>query len=310
MVDRYRYSLVVFEAVSNMDDFSMPRVWVCLGVFNRLQYTRKCLELLQRQSYQNVRPVIVDDGSTDGTSAMVRAEFPDVVLLHGDGSLYWTGTMHVGVAHILSAASPGDYVLLLNDDLIFGLDLVERFVRKSEENPRALIQAVECCINTPDLIWQGGVKINWWTAKHRPLNYHCRLSGFDPGHQEDSDYLTARGVIVPFEVLLVVGNYDNTYQQSGDPEFTRRAAKKGFALKVAYDIVVFSYEKGKNLNEADEYSLSDVKRYYFGILSNFRLSTRWKQAKAMTNSGIQALIFFAFDFARITVHLLKRLKFA
>ena len=109
---------------------------------------------------------------------------------------------------------------------------------------------------------------------------------------------------------MAIGNYDNTYQQSGDPEFTRRAAKKGFALKVAYDIVVFSYEKGKNLNESESVFLSDIKRYYFGVLSNFRLFTRWKQAKAMTNSWIQALVFFAFDFTRITGHYLKRLKFA
>jgi hypothetical protein len=178
------------------------------------------------------------------------------------------------------------------------------------EYPQALIQAVESCIATPDLIWQGGVRINWWTAKHRALNHQRRLSEFAPGHMEDSDYLTARGVIVPLDVLRIVGNYDNTYQQSGDPELSRRAAKRGFLLKVAYDIAVFSYEKGKNLNESESYSLTDIKRYYFGILSNFRLFTRWKQAKAMTNSGIQALVFFAFDFVRITGHFLKRLKFA
>src|SRR5579875_2937008 len=123
-----------------MDAFAKPTVWVCIAVFNRAQYTRKCLDLLRRQTYPNVRPVIVDDGSSDGTSAMVRTEFADAVLLHGDGSLYWTGAMHVGVAHILGVASPNDYLLLLNDDLIFGLDLVERFVQQSEEHPRALIQ--------------------------------------------------------------------------------------------------------------------------------------------------------------------------
>jgi hypothetical protein len=125
-----------------------------------------------------------------------------------------------------------------------------------------------------------------------------------------SDYLTARGVLVPIKILNDIGNYDRSYKQSGDPELTRRAAKKGYSLKVLYDVVVWSYEKGKNLNEAESYLLRDLYRYYFGILSNFRLWTRWKQATSMTNSGVQALVFFLFDFARITGHFLRRLRAA
>ncbi len=58
------------------------------------------------------------------------------------------------------------------------------------------------------VIWQGGVSLNWWTARHRFLNYHRRLSDFPPGYFEKSAYLTARGVLVPMEVLRVIGNYD------------------------------------------------------------------------------------------------------
>jgi GT2 family glycosyltransferase len=285
-----------------------PTVWVCIAVFNRIHYTRKCLELLLSQTYPNVRTVVVDDGSTDGTSDMIVSEHPEVVLLRGDGSLYWTGAMHLGMAHIIARSAANDYALLLNDDLIFAPDLVEKLLGKSKLHPRSLIQAMESCVDDPDLIWQGGVKINWWTAKHRLLNYHRRISEFPSGYFEKSDYLTARGVLAPMEVFRVIGNYDLSYKQNGDPEFTRRAAKNGFDLIVAYDVLVLSYEKGKNLNEAESYSLSDLKRYYFGILSSFRLSTRWKQATSMTNSGVQALVFFAFDLARITGHFFKRLK--
>ena len=285
-----------------------PTVWVCIAVFNRLQYTRKCLELLLSQTYGNIRPVVVDDGSSDGTSAMIAAEHPEAVLLRGDGSLYWTGAMHLGAAHIMAHGGADDYLLLLNDDLTFAPDLIEKLIGKSKLHPRSLIQAVESCSDDPDLIWQGGVRMNWWTAKHRRLNHHRRRSEFPSGYCEQSDYLTGRGVLVPIEVFRRVGNYDASYKQYGDPEFSRRAAKNGYRLIVSYDELVLSYEKGNNLNEAESYCLRDLKRYYFGVLSNTRLPTRWKDARAMTNSGGQALVFFAFDLVRITGHFVKRLK--
>lgn len=286
----------------------IPTVWVCIAVFNRIRYTRKCLELLRRQTYPNVRPVVVDDGSSDGTSAMITAEHPETILIRGDGSLYWTGAMHRGMAHILIHSATNDYTLLLNDDLIFGEDLIEKLIGIIKMHPRSLIQAVESCVDDPDLIWQGGVKVNWWTAKHRPLNYHRRMSEFPSGHLERSDYLTARGVLVPVEAFRVSGNYDANYKQCGDPEFTRRAGRNGYELLVAYDVAVLSYDKGRNLNEASSYHLSDLKRYYFSILSNSRLATRWKIARDMTDSVVQALVYFSFDFVRITWHFMKRLK--
>ena len=290
------------------DHAAAPTVWVCIAVFNRIQYTRKCLEQLRQQTYPNVRPVVVDDGSRDNTSAMIAAEHPEAVLLQGDGFLYWTAAMHLGLAHIIAHAAANDYVLLLNDDLLFTPDLIEKLLETSKRHPRSLIQAVESCVDDPDVIWQGGVRMNWWTAKHKRLNHHRRLSEFPPGHFEKSDYLTARGVLAPMEVIRAIGNYDRSHKQYGDGEFTRRAAKNGFGLFVSYDVVVLSYDKGKNLNEAESYSLADLKRYYFGVLSSARLSTRWKQATSMTNSGVQGLVFFAFDVARITGHFLKRLK--
>src|SRR5438067_12172384 len=99
------------------------------------------------------------------------------------------------------------------------------------------------------------------------------------------------------EVVRDTGNFNTCYKQSGDTEFARRAAKEGYRLLVTYGVRVLSYEKRKNINETESFSLSDVRRYYFGVLSHARISTRWKLAVHMTDSGLQALLYFAFDFA-------------
>jgi GT2 family glycosyltransferase len=285
-----------------------PVVWVCMAVFNRLEYTRKCLRLLTRQTFPDIQVVIVDDGSTDGTLEMLRREHPEVTVIRTDGSLYWTGAMHKGVSCILERAAPDDYTLLLNNDLIFGPDLVQKLMEVSRKHPRCLIQAVESCVNDPDTIWAGGVKVNWWTAKHRLINFHRRISDFPQGHLERSDWVTGRGVLLEIQVFREAGNFDNGYQQSGDPEFARRASRSGFRSLVAYDVRVLSYEKGNNLNEAESFAFSDAWRYYFGVLSNARLRTRWKFAMDATESRVQGLTYFSFDVARITWHFLTRLR--
>lgn len=289
---------------------SNPTVWACIAVFNRVQFTRTCLNLLQNQTYPEIRPVVVDDGSNDGTAEMVTSEHPEAVLLRGDGNLYWTGAMHRGMSHILSHAGPDDYVLLLNDDLVFEPNLVESMLECSKAHPRSLIQAIESCTDDPDIIWNGGVCVNWWTAKHLRINYGRRISEFPADHIQRSDYVTGRGVLVPIQIFRDIGNYNLSYKQYGDPELARRAARKGYDLFVTYKSRVLSYEKGKNLNEAAVYLPADFRRYYFGRLSSARVTLRWQWAMDMTDSALQALVFFACDFVRVTWHFVKRLRFA
>ncbi len=58
---------------------------------------------------------LVDDGSGDGTTPAVHAEFPEVRVIAGTGHLYWSGGMRV--AQQAAVLSDPDYLLWLNDDV-------------------------------------------------------------------------------------------------------------------------------------------------------------------------------------------------
>ncbi len=99
---------------------------IVIPVHNRKYLTNKCLNSLQRQTYKNFNIIVIDDGSTDGTSKMIQNDFPGVILLHGDGNLWWTGATNMGCRYAIENGAK--YILTLNDDVIVKHDYIEKMI--------------------------------------------------------------------------------------------------------------------------------------------------------------------------------------
>ena len=64
-----------------------PLVALVIPVYNNKEDTQEFLESLKSVTYPNFKVIIVDDGSTDGTEEMLRHDYPEVIVLKGDGNL-------------------------------------------------------------------------------------------------------------------------------------------------------------------------------------------------------------------------------
>jgi GT2 family glycosyltransferase len=91
---------------------------ILMTCHNRVATTVECLRRLfiavARLDGWSCKVFLVDDGSTDGTGGRVRAEFPDVHVIDGDGTLYWAKGMRK--AWETAAERDWDAYLWLNDD--------------------------------------------------------------------------------------------------------------------------------------------------------------------------------------------------
>src|SRR5688572_24373538 len=98
---------------------SRVRVEVVTPVHNRKELTLGCLRSLfsADSAGLDLHAIVVDDGSSDGTSAALRQEFPDVEIVRGDGSLWYTGGMNRGIEAAMK--HDPDFVLAINNDSEF-----------------------------------------------------------------------------------------------------------------------------------------------------------------------------------------------
>jgi len=176
-----------------------PKVFVVLPVHNRWEQTRKCLACLAGQTHGNLRVVLVDDGSTDGTRQYVEQEFPEVTILEGDGTLWWAGGVNRGMEYSLAQASPHDFLLVLNNDLTFVEDFVDALCRESVERGRSALVAVSVDARTGELV-DTGYLVDWKRVRIVPA--HQDLEGPSP---PEPDAFTTRGLLLPVPVVSAAG---------------------------------------------------------------------------------------------------------
>jgi len=287
-------------------------IYIVIPVYNRREFTRGCLASLHKQDMKDFTAVVVDDASTDGTSEMIQNEFPETVVLHGDGNLWWVKGTNKGIRYALDVCQPDDYVLTLNDDLVVSPDYLSSLLGAARSHPDALIGSVETMMDTPQIIKSGGVRINWMTAKRRVLNRGRRLDEFPAGYTVEVSKLVGRGTLFPVSVFNNVGLYDEEhFKQCGDSDLPLRAKfKGGYRLFVCYDAVVISHPRNdQHVNEREYYTLSDLSEYFFGLRSHFNLKDRFWLAYNMAPNKLWFARYFTLNSLRTIGRFVLRLRF-
>jgi GT2 family glycosyltransferase len=209
-----------------------PTVFVVIPVYNRLELTRSCLGCLKTQTYPALRIVVVDGGSTDGTVGILRQEAHDIVVLQGEGELWWTGAMKLGIERaLLESRNDDDMVLMMNNDTEFDSQYVETLVTESRRTGAA-VGALIVDSRDPSRILDAGEFIDWATYSF-PVK-----TTVTPGEArcENVDVLPGRGSLIPLKIIRAVGNVDAKAfpHYIADYEFFTRVRRHGFPLVVTY----------------------------------------------------------------------------
>ena len=137
-----------------------PEASVILATYNRLTYLKRALRSVLQQTYVQYEIIIVDDGSTDGTAAWVKTNFPDVNLIQLERNLGAAAARNRGIKE-----ARGTYIAFLDSDDVWLPEYLFSQVQALKARPQALLTYCNYVHITPkqpccgDPVLKDGVEI-------------------------------------------------------------------------------------------------------------------------------------------------------
>ena len=207
-----------------MSSFNKKPIYIIIPVHNRQKITLNCLaRLAENGDRERYHVVVVDDGSTDGTSQAIETLYPDVIILQGDGNLWWTGAIKKGMEYAYSQGA--EYFIWLNDDTLPSLGAISQLVDGCLANPQHILGAQ--CYQSSDF------QIPTYGGISKKNLKKLTVSASD-GEYQACDFLCGNLACLPRSVIDNIG-YPPAHlvpQYQGDAVYLYQGKKFGYKLLV------------------------------------------------------------------------------
>jgi GT2 family glycosyltransferase len=184
---------------------------------------------------------------------MVRERVENLTVIRGYGDWWWAGCLQQGFNYLKKKEiSYGDYVLIGNDDVVFGKEFLAKGISILDKNKQTLLLAqFQEGKNSPPK--ETGIHVDLKT-----------LSFAIASSSSDINCLPTRGLFLRWRDFVDIGGFHPEILPHflSDYEFTIRAHKKGYRCLTSPDVIV-----SQNLHETTKVSLDNSS--YFCYLRSF-----------------------------------------
>ena len=206
-------------------------IYIVIPVFNRKKFTQECLDALRIQTFKEFKTIVVDDGSTDGTLDMLKAEYPEVIPIDGGGDLWWTEATNVGIRHALQDKAT-THVMTLNNDTVPTSTFMEKMYEWILKKPTAILGACPLNIENMKPVIEGSL-----------LSKKKELEGKELSGLFKVTHYPGRGCLIPVQVFEKIGLFDtkNFPHYFADFDFTLTAHEHGFEVFYNFDAKLLTY---------------------------------------------------------------------
>ncbi len=219
----------------------MQPIPIIIVSYNTRDLLRRCLASLALAELPT-QPIVVDNASADGSAAMVRAEFPDVIVIEAGANLGFARANNLAVRHLLPAAP--DYVLFLNPDAELTVGALATLVAFADQHPRVALvaprliypdgRAQAAAFRFPTLLmsvfdfWPPRGR-GWGRLYNHPLNGRYRADGGD--QPLPIDHPLGAAMLVRRHVIDEVGAFNEAFWlYAEEVEWCWRIRRAGWAI--------------------------------------------------------------------------------
>ncbi len=206
---------------------------IVILTMNELNYTRMCVESIQRNTPEPCELIFVDNGSTDGTVEYLRSIEGATVIENGENRGFAAGC-NQGIE-----AACGDYVLLLNNDTVVTKGWLGRMIAHAERDEKAGIVG-------PRTNYAAGYQMirnpKYGSLEElEPYAESLRLEHF--GQAETVPGLIGFCMLIKRCVIDKVGLFDERFKIGNweDADYCMRVKQAGYNLVMAQDVFVHHF---------------------------------------------------------------------
>jgi hypothetical protein len=205
--------------------FPDPKVFIIILNWNGLKDTLECLESVYKLDYQNFEVIVVDNGSTDNSVAVIRENYPEVIMIENKENLGYTGGNNIGMRY--ASNNGADYVWLLNNDTVVMPDTLSKLIDTAESDPEiGLISPIIYYYDEPEKIQYCGSYMDWENYTDITLQHLEALMNITSSH---TFYLWGTALLIKRSVIEKIGYLDQKYfAYHEDWEYCLRALKSGY----------------------------------------------------------------------------------
>lgn len=237
--------------------------------YNTKELLRRCLESV----IQDTEIIVVDNGSSDRSSEMVKKEFPEVELIKNKNNFGFAKANNQGIK-----IARGKYVLLLNSDTEVKPGTLERLMEFVGKHPKMGVVGLRL-LNSDESIQQsvyhfptilGAIREFWLGQKGVYEEY------VPEGNQPvEVEAVVGAAMLIPKKVFDKVGLLDERYfMYFEDLDFCRRLKRAG--LKVFYlptaKIIHHHGASGREIPRETRKWLTESSKIYHGVVKHYLIN--------------------------------------
>lgn len=144
--------------------------------YNGISILKDCLISLLEQHRKPDQIIVVDNGSSDNSPAIIKKEFPGVTLVALDKNTGFTGANNAGLQ-----VATGNFLVLLNNDCIVEPGWLEHLLLRMEDPSVAAVSSSMRKIDDLKVIDSAGGQIDWMgfskdIGKDEPASLHDKTA--------------------------------------------------------------------------------------------------------------------------------------
>jgi|GEM_PF-164837 len=230
-----------------------PRVTVVVLNWNGKNLLPDCFESLREQEYPGMTPMLVDNGSADGSVDFMRNIFPEVTRIRNERNLGFAEGNNIGMRRAVSNGS--DYVALLNNDTRVGKRWIRELVLEAETGKDVgIVGSKMLFYGTPRIINSAGGVMNqcFYGWDHGVFQH----DGREWNRSADRFSVTGGAMLIRSAALETGGYFDPVYfAYYEDNDLCHRLRLRGWRIRYTPRSVVF------HKHSATSGSVSDWKTF-------------------------------------------------